>query len=256
MSTRLVVGIVSRTDNTPWRNAKVTFRRCKGTYTPTNQYPPDTIIAYTNQDGELYSVIANGNVLVSGVYLWCNAKGASYTPYECQLPNDSFTFKLPVGDTPITLSALREGSDDVNQPQYESIIDYVDTSIDKAITGLQLGSTQIYSNEFIATTNLSALRIVNLVTGTYASAFNQSDINGVFGITTKAVIIGEPSKLLLFGELFDNNFNLFVGNVYLSNNGLLIQNLIGNELFILNIGNFINTKKMLINIQEAIRCNI
>lgn len=194
MTTRLVVGKVTRTDGTPWQNAKVTFRRCVGTYTPTSQFPPDTVIAHTNQNGDLYSVM--GSVLVSGVYLWCNSEGASFTPYECSLPNDSFSFQLPSASYPITLSELREGSGGTNEPQYESILQYIDSRI----TGLQVGSTQIYSNQFIASTNLSALRVVNLKTGNYASAFTNVDINGVFGITTSAIPQGSSGKLLIFGD--------------------------------------------------------
>lgn len=204
MTNRLVVGIVSRTDGTPWRNAKVTFRRCQGTYTPTNQYPPDTIIAYTNQDGELYSVIDNGNVLVSGVNLWCNAEGAGYTPYECQLPNDSFTFKLPIGNAPISLSVLREGSSNSTQPQYESIIDYVDTSIEKAINQITQGGSY-YQNFIINSNNEILFTLTNIPQFPNKSKVYLNGLKQQFGI--------------------DYNINLLILN-WISNNTVLKANYI------------------------------
>lgn len=246
------MGRVTRTDGTPWRNAKVSFRRCRGTHTPTSQFPPDTIIAHTNQDGDLYSV--SGDILISGVYLWCNAEGFSFTPYVCNLPNDAFEFKLPIGTTPITLSELREGSGEATEPQYESILEYVDDSIENALSNLQLGSTQIYSNEFTASTNLSALRVVNLATKTYASNQNILDATGTFGLTTTSVNQGESVKLLTYGEISDSSFDFQPGNLFLGTNGNIIQNLLGNEIFIVNMGSAISNNKIHLDFQEVTLC--
>lgn len=115
---RQVIGKVYRTDDTPWTNTTVTFRRCTGSYTTTTQYPPDTLRFQTNSNGELVDC-----------KLWVNETGDKISIYECNVGKDKFKFSLPTGNgSPIELSVLRAGSLPVDEyPQ--SIIDYIDNSV-------------------------------------------------------------------------------------------------------------------------------
>lgn len=125
---RLVVGKVHKTNDTPWVNTAVIFRRQIGSYTSEVQYPPDALTFATDAFGNLVSVDSSGNASL-GCKLWVNEEGDKISNYECIVGKDRFSFSLPIGDgSPIQLSFLRAGSAPVESyPQ--SIIDYVDASI-------------------------------------------------------------------------------------------------------------------------------
>jgi hypothetical protein len=124
---RTVVGKIFRTSDTPWTNCRVIFRRAKGNYDSAKQYPPDSVIAFTDSQG---NICRDALGTLPGVQLWVNESGELLTLYECLLPNsDKFQFSIPVGDgSPIELSVLREGSNPVTSyPQ--TLLDYIDTSV-------------------------------------------------------------------------------------------------------------------------------
>lgn len=239
---RLVLGKIYKTDDSPWLNARGYIQLLNNSYTNFIQYPENRINYITNSLGEIK------NVLAEDLFIWCNEEGNIHSIFRLFLPSGKFfDFTVPVGTSPIQLSVLRENLNS-SQPGYQSIVNYVDN----AVEGLQLGSTQIYSNNFVATTNLSALRIVNLATGTYADASNILDIEGSLGITTNSIAQNALGKLLIFGELSDNSFN-FIPNkyVYLGNVGNLTQ-FFENNYF--QIGTAINNNKILIHFNESILC--
>jgi hypothetical protein len=115
---RQITGKVYRTNDQPWINSPVIFRRSRGSYTSEIQYPPDTLPFSTNSLGELVNC-----------RLWVNETGDRVSNYECFVGSDRFTFSIPVGDgSAIALSDLRAGSQPVEDyPQ--SILDYVDDAI-------------------------------------------------------------------------------------------------------------------------------
>jgi hypothetical protein len=103
---RLVTGRVYKTNDVPWVNSTVVFRRVRGNYTSDTQYPPDIVKAYTNSNGILNKDTVGADV---GVKLWVDTTGNLSSTYECILPNnDKFIFTIPVGDgSAIALSTLR-----------------------------------------------------------------------------------------------------------------------------------------------------
>lgn len=239
---RLVLGKIYKAADIPWLNARGYIQLLNNSYTNFIQYPENRINYITNSLGDIK------NDLDQDLFIWCNEEGNISSKFRLFLPSGKFfDFTVPVGTSPIQLSVLRENLNS-SQPGYQSIVNYVDN----AIAGLQLGSTQIYSNNFVATTNLSALRIVNLSTGTYADASNNGDIEGSLGITTNSIAQNALGKLLIFGELSDNSFN-FIPNkhIYLGNLGTLTQ-AFANNYFI--IGKAITNQKILINFNESILC--
>lgn len=135
MAWRLVVGKVYRTNDTPWVNTAVVFRRQIGSYTTEVQYPPDALTFSTDAFGNLISIDSSGNATI-GCKLWVNEESDKISTYECIVGKDRFNFSLPLGNgSPIKLSTLRAGSAPVEEyPQ--SIINYVDNAI-ATISGLQ-----------------------------------------------------------------------------------------------------------------------
>lgn len=245
---RLVVGKVYKIDDTPWLNARGYIQLLNNSYTNLIQYPENKINYITNESGDIK------NSLGSDLFIWCNEEGNIPSKFRFFLPSGRyFDFTVPVGTFPIQLSVLRENLNS-SQPGYQSLVNYVDESIENAIENLQLGSTQIYSNNFVASSNLSALRVINLATRTYASNQNFVDTNGSFGLTTSAINQGEVGKALVYGELSDSSLNFQPGNLFLGTNGNIIQNLLGNEVFILNIGGAISSNKIRLDCQEVTIC--
>jgi hypothetical protein len=241
---RLVVGKIYRNDDTPWLNARGYIQLLNNSYTNLIQYPENRIEYITDTLGNIK------NSLVTDLFLWCNEEGNIESKFRFFLPSGKyFDFTVPVGTSPIELSVLRENLNS-SQPGYQSIVNYIDT----AIEGLQLVSTQIYSDTFIAATNLSALRIVNLATRTYASNQTLSDASGAFGLTTSAVNQGVATKVLTYGAISDNRFNFTPGYLFLSDNGNITQTINNSQPFILNIGVAIYSNKIKLDFQEVTIC--
>ena len=241
---RLVTGKIFHTDDTPWVNARVYFKRVSDSFTASTQYPADTIYATTDDFGTLKSLES-----ARGVYLWVNESGENVSKYECFLPGDaSFEFSLPATDSSeIELGVLRIGGTPLEQFS-PTIISYVE----QKVAELQVGSTQVFSNEIIATTDLSALRVINLATGTYAS--NDNLIHGFapLGLTTNSVVVGSSFKVLIFGEIFDAGWAWESTLIYLGQNGNLTQSVVGNEEFIKVCAKPIKPNSLLFEFKESI----
>jgi len=248
---RLVTGKIYRTNDMPWANAKVLFKRVNSSYTSSIQYPSDIIQATTDNLGIIHSTDSN-----QGVFLWTNESGNNISKYQCHLPGcEAFEFSLPVGvGDSIELGVLRIGSQPLEDyPQ--TLINYVDSSIDDAIVGIQAGSTQIFSNNFIASENLSALRIINLNTGTYANNSDLADSYSALGLTTSSINSGDSGKALIFGEFSDTSWNWLNSSIYLGANGNLTQTLTGNESFVLEVAKVKNASTILLEFKDIIILN-
>jgi hypothetical protein len=248
---RVVTGRIYRTNDTPWRNARVLFKRVNSSFTHNTQYPADFVHALTDADGNLYSIDSN-----QGVVLWVNELGDVPSFYKCFLPGcDPFEFSIPAGDgSAIELGILRQGSQPVNEYS-PTLINYVDSSISSSISGIQLGSTQIYSNNFNASENLSALRIVNLNTGFYASNADLEAIYSPLGLMTSSVVSGDSAKALVFGELSDVSWNWVPSPIYLGIDGNLTQTLNGSESFILEVAKVKNSFTIMLEFKDIIILN-
>lgn len=124
---RTVIGKIFRTSDTPWTNCRVIFRRAEGNYDSAKQYPPDSVIAFTDSQG---NICRDALGTLPGVQLWVNESGELQTLYDCLLPNsDKFQFSIPVGNgLPVELSELRAGSNPVTAyPQ--TLLAYIDEAI-------------------------------------------------------------------------------------------------------------------------------
>lgn len=60
------------------------------------------------------------------ITLWCNEEGNNKSYYTCILPNNkTFSFSVPVGSTPIDIEVLRDGGITPENPQYKTLITYL-----------------------------------------------------------------------------------------------------------------------------------
>lgn len=244
---RLVTGKIYRTNDTPWANAKVLFKRTNSSYVSNIQYPADSILATTDNLGIIHSAESN-----QGVFLWVNETGNSISKYSCYLPGcQPFEFSLPSGNgSNIELGVLRIGSNPLEDyPQ--TLINYVDD----LVASVQVGSTQIYSENFNASENLSALRIVNLNTGRYASNSNLADVYSPLALTTDSISLGNSAKALVLGEFSDVSWNWLNSPIYLGIDGQLIQTLTGSEKFLLEVAKVKNSSSILLEFKDIIILN-
>jgi hypothetical protein len=248
MAWRLVIGKIYKTNDTPWVNTPVIFRRQVGSYTTNIQYPPDALKFSTNAMGDLISVDTNGGA-TTGCRLWVNEEGDKISNYECLVGRDRFNFSLPLGDgSPIELSVLRAGSAPVESyPQ--SIIDYVDD----AVAGVTAGNVKkVISDTFVAPVSLSALRIINLNSLQLASASNISDVSIALGFLESAVNLGASFTTVLQGTVSDSAWNWNTSSpIFLGANGILTQNTSGLS-FIRQIAAPVSNQKIIINFGESI----
>jgi hypothetical protein len=127
---RLLTGEIRGSDDLPIANRKIIFIRDKGSYTPASQYVSDVIEAYTDSLGVIKSIYLG--VEAGGVWLWTNEIGELPTTYNCIMGSgvqDAFTFTLPPASTPITISEVRQNSQPIPEPEYNTLINYVTSAI-------------------------------------------------------------------------------------------------------------------------------
>ena len=232
---RLLFGKVFRTDGvTPWTNCNISFKRnCN--YTDEYQLPSDVQRVKTDSNGEFVT------------RLWCNIDGENESSYTCEIPGcTSFTFNLPFGDgTPLNISILRAGSSSPSDPKNETILEY----IDEQIVSVSLNNTKLFSEEKQATSNLSALKAIDLTTKTYPVI---SDTPLYLGLVMNAVLQGSFFKALLEGEIYDSSWNWAPNTlVFLGNNGTLTQTLPQSNCLIV-AGKAIDTDRMYIKFSNPL----
>jgi hypothetical protein len=253
---RLVTGKILKTTGVPWVNARVTFRRTQKSYTNVAQYPGDTVTVTTNHLGEL-STISQENLVVLGVYLWCNEEGDISTEYECFLPNDVVPFKFTISaDTvPISLSELFATGITNTNPNYSTLTTYVDNMVEDAVEGLVAGANRtVISNSYTATSAISALRVVNLQSLHYADCRDISNLSAVMGLATIAIAPGESFHTVISGSILDSNWYWDIAKpVFLGVTGFLTQQIPGDAQFIKQVATVIGSNQIFVDFQESIK---
>jgi hypothetical protein len=236
---RRVRGTIFKTDGiTPWAFCKVKFQRIKGSYTTLIQYPPDAIEVSSNNLGEIT------------VDLWCNQEGESPTWYTCYLPNnDYFKFVVPSGTTTLELSFLRESSITPPQPGYDTIKEYIDNEIENIVVG---NTSKVYSPNFIASTNISALKVIAVNNGQayLPSSSIVGDAFKIVGVSELSANAGNNIKAVIAGVISDSSWNWQQNKpIFLGDNGTLTQSLAGS--FLKRMATAISNQTILINQSEA-----
>ncbi len=209
-NTRLVTGKILKIDGSPWVNTRVIIRLTKGSYTSTSQFPPNTLEALTDSEGNLTS----GNS--PGVNLWCNTEGSIASRYEFLLPSDKILVDVPYGDgTPIDLAYLRAQSETSTPPE-QVILDY----IDDALSGTEQTS-------YVAAESVSASKVICLNSegkAKQASIDDFTEINTVTGISKTAADPETSFHVAVVGIYKDINWNWNPGEtLYLGLSGDIVS---------------------------------
>lgn len=115
MATKTVTYSILRPNGSAWVGVSPTFRLSTGGYDATDQFPGSEIKGSATD--------SNGD---GSVVLWANEGGEESTTYTCQLPSgETFTFTVPTAGGPFTLSELRELGAVEGDPQYQTLITYL-----------------------------------------------------------------------------------------------------------------------------------
>jgi hypothetical protein len=202
---RLITGNLKGSDDLPIANRKIIFIRDTGSYTTASQYVSDVIEAYTDINGVLLSKYQG--MEAGGVWLWTNEIGELPTQYNCIMgtgSGDAFTFTLPPASMPITLSEVRQNSQPIPAPTYNTLINYVDNAIAGVVAG---ESKNLFSDDLTAVSTLSALRIIDIGTRNYASNDNINHAFKSMGFTTGSVNNGDIFKVITEGVFTDSSWN-------------------------------------------------
>jgi hypothetical protein len=109
---------ITKVDGTPWKKGIVKFLTVNESFTSTDQIPSESEISVK------LDILGIGETK-----LWAEDEGELETYYKCILPNSKeFTFSIPIpGLTVYELSQLRLGGIQPSDPEYQSIIDYINT---------------------------------------------------------------------------------------------------------------------------------
>jgi hypothetical protein len=125
---RTVVGELLGPDGAPLRNARVSIQ-FTGSFTPTSQMVARTIEAATNAAGRLCRLPVVDGVLTEGQPHWANEEGDIASQYILRAPGVGFAYSIPAsGPTEVELSILREAGVTPMDPQYPSVLAYVDAN--------------------------------------------------------------------------------------------------------------------------------
>lgn len=242
MTRRLVKGVVRKLNDEPWKNLRIVFRLMQGSYTSATQYPVNEVTLKTNDNGYFEG------------YFWCNEEGLDNSFYQVYQPFEleDIRFNIPIGTTPIEISVLRQGGITPIQPQYQSLITYFEDYINEQLTELSIGENkELVSGSILATTNLSALRLINLTNSSYADCTTIG--NNPIGFLKKSIIQNETFETILQGTVFDSSWNWSINQpLFLGNNGFLVQSIPSNAEYILQVGKVLNPQKIQIIIREVI----
>jgi hypothetical protein len=121
---------VSKVNGVPWKNGKVKFLTVNESFTSTDQIPSETEI-----------IVKLNDLGIGQTQLWAEDEGELETYYKCILPNNKeFTFSIPIpGLTVYELSQLRLGGIQVSDPEYQSVIDYINAYLGGITDYLPIG---------------------------------------------------------------------------------------------------------------------
>jgi hypothetical protein len=239
---RLVKGIIHKLSDEPWKNLRVVFKLNQGSYTAAYQYPIDEVVLKTDEFGRFEG------------FFWCNEEGLENSFYQIYQPFEleGVKFNVPIGTTPIELSVLRQGGITPIEPQYPTLITYFENYINEQLNDLSIGQNkELISNSLIATTNLSALRLINLTNSSYADFTTIG--NNPIGFLKNSVNQGSTFETILQGTIFDAGWNWLMNKpLFLGNNGFILQNIPSSAEYIIQVGKVLNPQTIQIQIKEAI----
>jgi hypothetical protein len=241
---RKIVGILS-TANVPYVNGKGTISLLDNSYTASTSYLISTVHYATDNLGRIFDPLTPTQ---TGITIWCNAESTNQSRYRFTYPdNRFFDFSLLPGNSEINISALRDqGVLDFPQP---TILDVVNQTLaEQWEQTLALLGTDYLT----ATTNLSALRIVNLSSGTYASATDITQVNSPKGFLSTAVTSGQQFPVQFTGIKLDLSWNWDVTKpIYLGTNGTLVQ-LSSGLSYLQQVASVITSNKIILDFQEPV----
>jgi hypothetical protein len=241
---RKIVGILS-TANIPYVNGVGKIILLDNSYTATASYLISTIYYATDNLGRIFDPLTP---LETGITIWCNAESTNQSRYRFTYPdNRFFDFSLLPGNTEINISTLRDqGVLDFPQP---TILDVVNQTLAQQWeqTLALLGTDYL-----IATASLSALRIINLSTGTYASSTDISQVNSPKGFLSIAVINGQQFPVQFTGIKLDLSWDWDITKpIFLGSNGTLIQTTSG-LAYLQQVASVITSNKIILDFQEPL----
>lgn len=241
---RKIVGILS-TANVPYVNGKGTIKLMDNSYTDSTSYLISTLNYATDNLGRIFDPLTP---LETGIIVWCNAESTNQSRYRFTYPdNRFFDFSLLPGNNEINISALRiQGILDVTEP---TLLDVLNQSLaEQWEETLALLGTDYLT----ATTSLSALRIVNLSTGTYASATDITQVNSPKGFLNISVTSGQQFPVQFTGIKIDSSWNWNTSlPVFLGANGTLTQTSTG-FAYLQQVASVITSTKIILDFQEPL----
>ncbi len=120
MSTRVIEGLLLDFEGKPLKNHKVVLELIDGSYTAEAFYVSDNKTYYTDGEGQLK------------VTLWANEEGEQASFYRLQVGRENFLFTLAPGNSPLTWSQVRQLGVTESDPQYKTLVSYVNRLIEQA----------------------------------------------------------------------------------------------------------------------------
>lgn len=253
LTTRLVVGKIYRANGDALTSSKIVFKLLKSSFISDSQIVKSTIVAEVDDQGNLFTVTDLGSV-INGVRLWCNEQGDVASEYACYLPgNEIFKFTLPNGTNDINLSVLREAGITESDPQYQTLVTYINDYLD-TLTFETSSVSKLRSEIYQSTSTLSALKAVVATNETfqYADKDNLNHSESVVGILEAVLNPGESARAIAQGLLSDNSFNFQLNKpIFLGNNGNLTQD-IPTTGFVKQLAYPVTSSKIYVKINSSI----
>lgn len=156
---RLVIHYLQNSLGEPVVGKAVVFELKKGGHKDNTFYPGSKVVAISDENGYVEAE------------LWVNGESESEVCYTVTLPGcEKFDFVIPVGDTPITLGALKEAGLSWEDPKYLATINYLKKNSEDL--GLEVTTEKSYehtqdaiSNEWVINHNLDKFPSVVVVDG-------------------------------------------------------------------------------------------
>jgi len=256
---RKIIATFQKTNGDP-------ISRCNGYFLVSNYthdalffYSKETIHFFTDDLGRIVAKnpdnLPQNYIQPLGIDLVCTDTIDIPIKYTCVISDTGivFEFLLPFGNTAVDLQTLQTTTITPQNPQYNTLLTYVDNILNSAINNVVAGKTQkLITDTYTATSVLSASRIINLPSFSYADCRNVGDLNSMKCLTESATTIGNNFNCCVTGTIFDSGWN-FAANlpVYLGYDGFLVQTIPTDTIFVQQIGIAISTNEIFLNFKES-----
>lgn len=256
---RKVTGVLRKANGDAVVMSSGYFVLSSNSYDSLSIYNTERIPFWTNNQGEIVSHNPmKSDSLPTGVELVCNDLLDVPTSYSCVIGGcDSlaFDFVLPSGNTTISLQSLWQTTITPQDPRYITLMTYVESIVNDAITGVVAGANRkLVTETYTATQSLSALRVINMSSLVYADCAMISNMNASKAILESAVVSNSNFKATIAGTITDNSWNWIVNEpIYLGRSGYLTQTIDNLSVYIQQIAIPISTNKILVNFEEPIK---